>query len=175
MTTARSSRAQAKAAAQPFNVGKYSKVSKASAADLALDAEDIKPTPATSRTRRSIGGAAASGSKGKVIKKEAVGSDFEDVEADQDYAMDSDAEERQLKAAIQASAARGMEDKFGSASSTAMTSRASSVGKGKAKGPAKRESLGKRAAVQRSAESECFSSNSLHLCLRIVAPTELSV
>lgn len=110
-----------------------------------------------------------------MIKKEAVESDFEDVEADQDYAMDSDAEERQLKAAIQASAARGMEDKFGSASSTAMTSRASSVGKGKAKGPAKRESLGKRAAVQRSAESECFSSNSLHLCLRIVAPTELSV
>lgn len=68
--------------------------------------------------------------------------------------MDSDAEERQLKAAIQASAARGMEDKFGSSSSaTAVTSRASSVG-GRRTPAKKRESVGRRAAVIRSAESE---------------------
>jgi hypothetical protein len=75
--------------------------------------------------------------------------------AQEDYAMDSNAEERQMKAAIQASAAKGMEEKFGSTSTTAMTSRASSVaGKGDKTPVKKRESVGRRAAVLRSAESE---------------------
>lgn len=186
-STASKRASRAKTSMQPFNVGKYSRVAKASASDLALDDDekaDVKPT----RPRRSVGTSAAapstttpsSTSKGKgrgkaataAVKDEVAMKSESEYEADT-YALNSEDEEHQLKAAIKASAAKGAQDKFGSASSTAVTSRASSVGGGKGKNGkangsgAKRETVGRRAAVLRSAESElpCRSQLSID-CLR---------
>jgi DNA repair protein RAD16 len=125
-----------KHAAQPFNIGKYSRVAKASASELALSDDDTptlpKPAAARSRPRASAASSAAKAKaqpKGHGKPKKAEASDESEVPpaAGDDFAMDSDEEERQLKAAIRASAARGVTDKFGSASTTEVNSRASSA------------------------------------------------
>ncbi|WVQ75250.1 hypothetical protein IAR50_004863 [Cryptococcus sp. DSM 104548] len=74
---------------QPFSIGTYSRVTKASAADLELP-------PKKQATAKGKGK-----SKGKGVK-------VESSDEDDDFAMDSDEEERQLKQAIKASTARAV-------------------------------------------------------------------
>ncbi|WWC73435.1 uncharacterized protein I206_107403 [Kwoniella pini CBS 10737] len=82
----------------PFNIGKFSSVSKAQTSDLALDAPS-----ASKRARLPRAG------KGKAVKKEFTPpltdeeSEYEENQDDGHYAMDSDDEEKQLQAAIKAS------------------------------------------------------------------------
>ncbi|WWD04077.1 hypothetical protein V865_002142 [Kwoniella europaea PYCC6329] len=98
-TTSRSRKGKAKvhpAEQAPFNIGKFSSVSKAQTSDLEFDA------PKTTRGRL------PRASKGKAKKELTPPLTDEETEFEEDagYAMDSDEEEKQLKQAIKASTQR---------------------------------------------------------------------
>lgn len=99
----------------PFNIGKYSRVSKASPSSLALEE---KPAPARGRGK----------GKGTLSVK------TEDESSVKEYALDTDEEEEQYHKAIEASMDMTPE------TSTASSSRASSLSASKARGKAKGKS-----------------------------------
>ena len=134
---------------QPFNVGKYSRVKKEDASSLAFDSE--------SDTKR---GRAA---KGKAQAKMAVKVESESEEEEEeepveevensgdDFAMDSDEEEKQLQKAIKASKASG---RVGSSSKA--NGRATAANRGRAVGGRAngKNARALRAAVARAAQSK---------------------
>jgi len=146
---------------QPFNIGKFSSVTKRTADDLALDSDDsvlsdassVKPKRGKGKAAPKAKPAARGRAKTKKIREESDLSDYEDPE-DGDFAMNSDEEEKQLKAALKQSMGGG---------STSNNSRASSSkpvrGTGTKTGR-KNNAAALRAAVARAAESE-----SDHRCL----------
>lgn len=159
-----------KHAAQPFNIGKYSRVAKASTSELALSDNDADVDPPTKpKAAKAPRKPRASAAKAKAAPKPRAKVETsylsEDLDAVNDeFAMDSDEEERQLKAAIQMSAARGVHDKFASETSTEVNSRASSAvpsRKGGRSTAASTPSTGRisRVAAIRSAESELVSQD----------------
>lgn len=121
--------------------------------ELALSDEEEKPKPKSVRKARAP--AKPRVSKAAKIKHQPE-VQSEDLDAGDDFAMDSDEEERQLKAAIRASAAKGMNEKFGSGTTTEVNSRASSIGVGGSGKKVSTPSTGRvsRVAAIRSAESE---------------------
>ena len=125
---------------QTFTIGKRSRVSKQDISSLALD----RPK------RASVGKSRAKVQMTPPLSdEEDAESDFKldnDVGEEDDYAVDSDAEEAQLAKALQAS----------KRSSDAGSSRASKCRKAAAKPKNNREAL--RAAVARAAEREFESS-----------------
>ncbi|WWC65602.1 uncharacterized protein I303_108222 [Kwoniella dejecticola CBS 10117] len=130
----------------PFNIGKFSSVSKAQASDLALDA----PAKRTRLPRAS---------KGKAVKQEETPplTDEESAYAEEDddggaYAMDSDEEEKQLKEAIKASTKKAK-------SSTNGSSTASTPAKGARKTRGNQAAL--RSAVARAAEKRLKGKNGI--------------
>ncbi|WVF68688.1 hypothetical protein IAT40_003460 [Kwoniella sp. CBS 6097] len=129
----------------PFNIGRFSSVSKTSASDLALD------QPPRRSGRASVGRSKAQIKK-ELTPPDSDESEYEEQKGDEDYAMDSDDEERQLKQAIQASTAR---NKNGTPSS----SRASSGTNTPASGRKTRgNQVALRAAVAKAAEKRLKSS-----------------
>lgn len=163
---------KAKHAAQPFNIGTYSSVAKSSLADLALsEEEEEKPKPVRGRGRASVAatkakaaprGKGKGAAKGRASIKQEIDamSEESEMKPTDDFAFDSEDEERQLKAAIRQSALNGAMDKFGSGTTTEAASRESSVPtKGKRRGAASSlstPSTGRkaRAVVLKSAPSE---------------------
>ena len=161
------SSARVRPAYQPFNIGKWSSVTKASTSSLALDPEeaaelDVKPS--TTRVSKTQAQAKGKG-KGKVFVKdeeeqkakteqededEITGKESDqsdDDEDDDDFAMNSEEEEEQVQRAIKTSA-KGM-GKAGSSSR--------GVRKTATKGKTRAVGLNSRAlrqAVARVAESE---------------------
>ncbi|OCF43491.1 hypothetical protein I317_02641 [Kwoniella heveanensis CBS 569] len=132
------------AAQAPFNIGKFSSVSKASAADLALD------QPPRRSARASLGKTKAQ-VKNELTPPATDESEYEE-KGDEDYAMDSDDEERQLKQAIQAST-KGARN--GSASSSrASSAKNTPTGSKKTRG----NQAALRAAVAKAAEKRMKGS-----------------
>jgi len=151
--------AEGKPSHQPFNIGKFSSVTKRTVDDLALDSDDsllsdtpsAKPTrgkaKAAPKTKPALKGRGRAKKVKEEIKEESEVSDFEDPE-DGDFAMNSEDEEKQLKAALKESMGEG---------STVVSSRASSskpTKLAKAKPTRKNNAAALRAAVARAAESE---------------------
>ena len=128
--------------AQPFNIGKYSTVSKAKISDLALSDEDFKPS-----TRK----AKAAKGKGKITPSPSTVATPVEGSDDEEFAMDSQEEEAQLKEAFLASeasfAAKGKEK----AKKKAIT-RPNNLRDGA--GGQKAKALAPRTTVARAAESQ---------------------
>lgn len=108
----------------PFNIGKFSRVSKASASSLALD-DEKKPSIKTQK------GGAAKGRKSTNTKPkiEILSSDELNLKDEEDFALDDDEEESQLKEAIRKSALGGLNEKFSSRDTSGVNTPASSVPK----------------------------------------------
>ena len=111
------SSARARPAHQPFNIGKWSSVAKASTSSLALDPEEAAEVGLKPSDVRAFNAQTKGKGKGKSVKiekdikakveddddieEESV--DAEDDNEDEDFAMDSDEEEKQVQRAIKAS------------------------------------------------------------------------
>lgn len=142
---------------QPFNVGKFSSVRKEKVDELALDSDDSifdeekKSGKKGSRTAKPKGKPRG---KGKKAADESEESDHVKEEIDDDFAMDSDAEDKQLQKAIKESMAQDIKPGTSSRSSS-LSVRGKGRGRGKSQAVGGRNnSATLRKAAAKAAESE---------------------
>ena len=150
----------------PFNIGKFSNVTKRSAADLALDSDDsllsddisVKPKRGKAKAAPKPKPAPKGRGRAKKVKEEIKSEDeeseFEDP-ADGDFALDSDQEAKQLKAALKES--MGETSNASSRASSSKPARGGATKTGR-----KTNATALRAAAARAAESEFVYYHATH-------------
>lgn len=145
---------------QPFNIGTHSTVKKQTASDLALSAdelEDLKsiPEPKAKKARapRLSKAKAKAAVKALDSSEDELALKSESEEGDDDFAMDSDDEEKQVQQAIKASrkTARAATSSAGTSSAASSTGKAR--GKKAIKGGNLLRTAAKKAASRMSAQS----------------------
>lgn len=163
-TRTKFSKHEASKEGQPFNIGSYSSVRKESAADLALDADDladIREAPKPARGGRKPARAASKAKpKGKAAAKGKKAVDSSDDELtlkdeegeDESFALDSEEEEKQVQKAINASKKPARRPRA-STSSAGTSSAGSSTSRAKGGKPVEKGSL-LRTAAAKAAERE---------------------